>query len=92
MRRQAPIPATNRRVVRSTPSGPSDRPDLVEDYGHRGLHRTTVNGKAITTAFYGAPPEYSYYTGCSKGGLQGLMEAQRYPDDYDGNRGRQSCA
>ncbi len=60
------------------------RPDLVEDYGHRGLHRTTVNGKAITTAFYGAPPEYSYYTGCSKGGLQGLMEAQRYPDDYDG--------
>ncbi len=60
------------------------RPDLVVDYGHRGLHRTTVNGKAITTAFYGAPPTYSYYTGCSKGGQQGLMEAQRYPDDYDG--------
>ena len=60
------------------------RPDLVEDYGHRGLHRTTVNGKAITTAFYGAPPTYSYYSGCSKGGLQGLMEAQRYPGDYDG--------
>ena len=60
------------------------RPDLVEDYGHRGLHLTTVNGKAITSAFYGTPPIYAYYTGCSKGGQQGLMEAQRYPDDYDG--------
>ena len=60
------------------------RPDLVADFGHRALHLTTVNAKAITEAYYGAPPEYSYYVGCSKGGQQGLMEAQRYPDDYDG--------
>ena len=60
------------------------RPDLVEDYGHRGLHLMTVNGKAITSAFYGTSPSYAYYTGCSKGGQQGLMEAQRYPNDYDG--------
>ena len=61
-----------------------DRPDLIEDYGHRSLHVTTVNAKAVTEAFYGEPPRYSYYVGCSKGGQQGLMEAQRYPDDYDG--------
>ena len=59
-------------------------PELIEDFGHRALHVTTVNGKAITAAFYGEPPRYAYYTGCSKGGQQGLMEAQRYPDDFDG--------
>lgn len=62
----------------------SGRPDLIEDFGHRALHVTTVNGKQITEAFYNAPPDYSYYVGCSKGGQQGLMEAQRYPDDFDG--------
>lgn len=60
------------------------RPDLIEDFGHRALHLTTVNAKAITAARYGRPPAYSYYVGCSKGGQQGLMEAQRYPEDYDG--------
>lgn len=59
-------------------------PELVEDFGHRALHLTTVNGKEITRAFYAKPPDRSYYVGCSKGGQQGLMEAQRYPEDYDG--------
>lgn len=62
----------------------SGRPDLIEDFGHRGLHVTTTNAKAITEAFYNSPPSYAYYTGCSKGGQMGLMEAQRYPDDFDG--------
>jgi feruloyl esterase len=62
----------------------SGRPDLIEDFGHRALHLTTVNAKQVTTAFYRSPPDYSYYVGCSKGGQQGLMEAQRYPDDFDG--------
>ena len=61
-----------------------NRPDLVADFGHRGTHVTAVNGKAITRAFYGEKPNYSYYVGCSKGGQQGLMEAQRYPEDFDG--------
>ena len=61
-----------------------DRPDLVADFGHRALHVTTVNAKVLTEAFYHVPPSYSYYVGCSKGGQQGLMEAQRYPEDYDG--------
>lgn len=60
------------------------RPDLVEDFGHRSLHLTTVHGKSLTAQLYGEPPQYAYYVGCSKGGQQGLMEAQRYPDDYDG--------
>ena len=62
----------------------SGRPDLIADFGHRSLHLTTRNGKALTEAFYTEPPAYSYYVGCSKGGQQGLMEAQRYPDDFDG--------
>lgn len=55
-----------------------------EDYGHRAIHEMTVKAKAIIDAYYGAFPEYSYFNGCSTGGRQGLMEAQRYPDDYDG--------
>ena len=62
----------------------SGRPDLIEDFGHRALHLTTVNAKQVTEAFYRAPPDYSYYVGCSKGGQQCLMEAQRYPNDFDG--------
>lgn len=61
-----------------------DRPGLIEDFGHRALHLTTVNGKQIIRAFYGKPAKHAYYVGCSKGGGQGLMEAQRYPEDFDG--------
>jgi feruloyl esterase len=61
-----------------------DRPDLIEDFGHRSLHMTAVNGKALTEGYYGSAPDHSYYVGCSKGGQQGMMEAQRYPDDFDG--------
>jgi hypothetical protein len=57
---------------------------LVRDYAHLGIHEMTVTGKALTQAMYGAAPRYSYFNGCSTGGRQGLMEAQRYPQDYDG--------
>lgn len=60
-----------------------DRERLI-DYSYRGLHLTAVDAKAIVTAFYTQPAKYSYYSGCSTGGKQGLMEAQRYPADFDG--------
>src|SRR5262249_53463193 len=59
-------------------------PEKLLDYGHRGIHEMTVKGKAITAAFYGTAPKRSYFGGCSNGGRQALMEAQRYPGDYDG--------
>jgi tannase/feruloyl esterase len=57
---------------------------LIRDNAYLGIHEMTVVGKAITEAFYGTPPRRAYFNGCSTGGRQGLMEAQRYPADYDG--------
>ena len=56
----------------------------VVDYGYRSVHETTVKAKALLAAFYGKPADHNYFNGCSTGGRQGMMEAQRYPDDYDG--------
>ncbi|HEY7190780.1 MAG TPA: tannase/feruloyl esterase family alpha/beta hydrolase [Vicinamibacterales bacterium] len=54
------------------------------DYGYRAVHEMTLAVKAIVSAFYGDGPRLSYWNGCSTGGRQGLMEALRYPADYDG--------
>ena len=54
------------------------------DYGFRATHVTALAGKAITGRFYSIAPAKSYYTGCSTGGRQGLVEAQRFPWDFDG--------
>src|SRR5262249_58852767 len=56
----------------------------IIDNAYLGIHEMTVVGKALTTAFYAKAPRYSYFVGGSTGGRQGLMEAQRYPEDYDG--------
>ncbi len=56
----------------------------IRDNAYLGIHDMTVVGKALTQAFYGKAPRYSYFVGGSTGGRQGLMEAQRYPDDYHG--------
>jgi hypothetical protein len=56
----------------------------IADYGHRAVHRTAEVTKALIVAYYGRPPEYSYFIGCSNGGREALMEAQRYPADFDG--------
>jgi feruloyl esterase len=59
-------------------------PEKIVDYGHRAIHLMTIHSKAIVEAFYGRAPRRSYFAACSNGGRQGLMEAQRYPGDYDG--------
>ena len=59
-------------------------PVRLVDFGYRAQHEATVAGKAITAAYYGRPADYAYFVGCSQGGHHALMEAQRYPDDYDG--------
>jgi feruloyl esterase len=59
-------------------------PEKLIDFGYRSTHEMTIAAKAIIRAFYGDAPKRSYFTGCSAGGRQALMEAQRFPEDYDG--------
>lgn len=57
--------------------------EKVVDFGYRSMHEMTVKSKTLVDAFYARAPQRSYYQGCSTGGRQGMMEAQRYPDDFD---------
>jgi feruloyl esterase len=59
-------------------------PEKIVDYGYRAVHETAENSKSIISAFYGSAAKHSYFSSCSNGGRQALMEAQRYPADYDG--------
>jgi feruloyl esterase len=59
-------------------------PEKLVDFGYRSEHEMTVKAKALIEAFYGSRARMSYWNGCSTGGRQGLKEAQRFPDDYDG--------
>ena len=66
------------------PAGLNGHPDSIKDFGYRATHLMTVAAKQVVTAFYGNPAHHSYFAGCSTGGQQSLMEAQRFPDDYNG--------
>lgn len=59
-------------------------PEKLIDFAYRAVHVTAEVGKAVTAAFYGRKPKYSYFVGCSTGGREALTEAQRYPMDFDG--------
>jgi feruloyl esterase len=58
-------------------------PEKLIDYGYRAVHEMTVAAKKIVSAYYGRPARLAYWNSCSNGGRQALMEAQRYPEDYD---------
>ena len=60
-----------------------DHPEKLTDFAYRAVHEMTVQAKAIITTFYDRGPRLSYWNGCSTGGRQGLMAAQRYPEDFD---------
>ncbi len=59
-------------------------PEKLVDFGHRAIHEMTVTAKMMVAAHYDAPPARAYFNSCSTGGRQALIEAQRYPDDFDG--------
>lgn len=59
-------------------------PEKLVDFGYRAVHETTVAAKALIKALYDKAPSRSLFVSCSTGGRQGLMEAYRYPKDYDG--------
>ncbi len=60
------------------------QPEKVNDFGYRAFHESTLAAKSLIKAFYGDAQKYSYFVGCSQGGHHGLMEAQRFPEDFDG--------
>jgi len=58
--------------------------EKIADFGYRGVHEMTLSGEAIVKAFYGRAAGHRYFAACSDGGREALMEAQRFPNDYDG--------
>ncbi len=59
-------------------------PEKAIDYAYRAVHLTATTAKDITKDYYGRAVRFSYWNSCSNGGRQGLLEAQRYPEDFDG--------
>ena len=59
-------------------------PEKFIDFAYRSEHEMTIKAKAILRSFYGSDPRYSYWDGCSGGGREGLLQAYRYPDEFDG--------
>ena len=59
-------------------------PEKLIDFGYRALHETATLSKAIVQAYYGRWSAHAYFQGCSDGGREALMEAERYPEDFDG--------
>jgi feruloyl esterase len=66
-----------------TPDGKRDEAKIT-DFFHRAAHDATIAGKALAAAYYAQPVSHAYFDGCSTGGRMAMMEAERYPTDFDG--------
>lgn len=77
------VATTDLGTAPNTDSGVGNR-EVWKDFGFRATHLMTLAAKRAIAAYYGKDPDFSYFSGASTGGQQGLQEAQRYPDDYDG--------
>lgn len=84
LRRGYAAASTDTGHVGSSASFAIGHPEKLIDFGYRSVHETAVQGKATVAALYGTAPRLSYFTGCSGGGRQSFMEAQRFPEDFDG--------
>jgi hypothetical protein len=65
------------------PNNPNAKRKVI-DFAYQAVHETAVLAKKIIKTYYGEAPRFSYWVGCSQGGRQGLMEAQRFPKDFHG--------
>lgn len=61
-----------------------EAPERINDWAGRAMHESVVQAKSIARAYYDDEIRYSYYSGCSTGGYQGLKEVQTHEDDFDG--------
>jgi Tannase and feruloyl esterase len=68
----------------SPTTGLFGHPERIKDFGYRAIHLMTLRGKEIANAFYQQAAQTAYFAGCSTGGQNALMEAQRFPEDYNG--------
>ena len=68
----------------SSSTGLFGHPERIKNFGYRAIHLMTVRSKEIVNAFYQQNAQKAYFAGCSTGGQNGLMEAKRFPTDYDG--------
>jgi feruloyl esterase len=59
-------------------------PGAIVDFAYAGMHKSAILAKALIQAYYGRGPKFSYYSGCSDGGREGLQEVERFPEDFDG--------
>src|SRR4029453_13943660 len=59
-------------------------PEKIVDFAYRAVHEMTVKSKLVINEFYDRAPRFSYFKGCSTGGRQAAMAAQRFPEDHDG--------
>ena len=75
---------TDMGTSRGGANGAVGKPEVWTDFGYRATHEMTVVAKAVLTLYYGRAQHHAYFAGCSTGGQQALMEAQRFPGDYNG--------